>query len=77
MALRRSGPPQEWPSAGARSGARASARVTYSTPAAAERHGDLPGTFNCASLAGLDIEKLKAWPGIRFGLKQTRLVNDV
>jgi len=45
--------------------------------AVGERHGDLPGTFNCANLAGLDIEKLKAWPGIRFGLKQTRLVNDV
>jgi len=46
-------------------------------PAVAERHDDLPGTFNCANLADLDIEKLKAWRGIRFGLKQTRLVNDV
>jgi len=73
MALRSRRPPQEWPSAGARFGARASARVTYSTLAAAERHGDLPGTFNCASLASLDIEKLKTWPGIRFRLKQTRL----
>jgi hypothetical protein len=46
-------------------------------PAAAERHGDLPGTSNCASFACLEIEKPKTWPGIRFGLKQTRLVNDV
>ncbi len=65
--------PHEWPTAGAL----ASARLTYSTLAVVERHGDLPGTSNCASFAGLEIEKLKAWPGIRFGLKQTRFVNDV